>query len=94
MTLAGSQQFFYLSAGIGIAVVAVLLAVFLVVTIVFASRGARIMRRFDRTVEEVAENVKDMGENMREKVESLSILGLLAEGIAFFRHLFREKKKK
>lgn len=88
------QAFFYLAGGIGMALVALLAIVLLAAAIVFALRLNKIISRFNKILDEASETFKDMGENAREKIESLSIVGLLAEGISFFRQFFKEKEKK
>lgn len=87
------QSFFYLAGGIGMALVALLAIILLAAVIVFAFKLNKFISRLNKTIDELSETFKDMGEDVREKVESLSIIGSLAEGISFFRHLFQEKKK-
>jgi predicted PurR-regulated permease PerM len=92
MPISAAQQFFYLSAGIAIIVVAILLVVLLVLAIVFARRLLRLVSYFYETIDKMGEQVKDMGEGIKEKLESLSLVSMLAEAIATFRQLFKEGK--
>jgi len=89
----GAEQFFYIVSGIAIGLIALFIVVFLVMLIRFFLRLYGLIASFNQRIDEMLEQVRDMGEDIKDKIESLSIVGILAESLSFFRQAFKKNKK-